>query len=108
MNAAMIPLTQGNLNNNHFYLTSCLAMFPADSIGGRNINAHATRSLQLHPLGGELLETDIDGEKNIFRKRGWVATMFKQANAKLGDHVCINKNENGSYEVWVAKSGDNS
>lgn len=101
MNIARIPLTQGNINNNHFYLTGCLTFFPADSIGGRNINSEATKKLKLYPIGGEILETDIDGEKNIFRKRGWVAEMFKLTKAKAGDHVVIQKNENGTYYIWV-------
>lgn len=104
MNIARIPLTQGNLNNNHFYLTACLSMFPADSVGGRNQSAQATRSLRLNPIGGESLETDIDGEKKIFRKRGWVGEMFQRTKAKIGDYVVIQKHENGSYEIWVDKA----
>ena len=85
MIGAKIRLTQGNLNNDHFYLTSCLAMFPSDSIGGSNAMEKANRLLKLQPVGGEELETDIDGTKNIFRKRAWVSAMFQRANAKSGD-----------------------
>lgn len=104
MNIARIPLTQGNLNNNHFYLTTCLSMFPADSVGGRNQSVQAMRTLRLNPIGGECLETDIDGGKNIFRKRGWVGEMFKRTKAKVGDLVVIQKHENGTYGVWVDKA----
>lgn len=79
-------------------------MFPVDSVGGRNQSAQATRTLRLNPIGGECLETDIDGEKNIFRKRGWVGEMFKRTNAKAGDHVVIQKHENDTYGVWVDKA----
>ncbi len=104
MNIARIPLTQGNINNNHFYLTGCLSLFPADSVGGRNTNLQALNTLRLLPLGGESVETDIDGEKNIFRKRGWVGEMFKRTKAKAGDHVVIEKHENGAYEICIDKA----
>lgn len=108
MNIAKIRLTQGNLNNDHFYLTSCLAMFPGDSIGGGNAKSQASRLLRIKPLGDEELETDIDGTKNIFRKRGWVGAMFRRANAKLGDYVLIKKQDDGSYEIGVGKSEGNT
>jgi len=108
MTCAKIQLTRGNLNNGHFYLTSCLTMFPADSIGGSNAMKKANRLLKLQPVGGEELETDIDGTKNIFRKRAWVAAMFERANAKPGDYVYIRKLEDGSYEIWTDKSENNA
>lgn len=103
MTAAKIRLTQGNFNNNHFYLTSCLAMFPAGSIGGRNAMEKANRLLRLQPIGGEELEADIDGTKNSFRKRAWVSAMFQRASAKSGDYVCIRKLEDDSYGIWMDK-----
>jgi hypothetical protein len=104
MKTAKIKITQGNLNNDHFYLTSCLAMFPADSIGGGNAKARASRLLKVKPRGGEQLETDIDGKKKFFRKRGWVGAMFLRAKAKLGDYVVIEEKDDGSYEIWVDES----
>jgi hypothetical protein len=108
LNIARICLTQGNLNNNHFYLTSCLAMFPADSIGGSNAKMRAGRLLKIKPLGDENVETDIDGTKNIFRKRGWVGEMFRREGARLGDLVCIKQNDEDSYEIWLEKFAANS
>jgi hypothetical protein len=108
MNIAKIRLTQGNLNNNHFYLASCLGLFPADSIGGGNVKSRANRLLQIKPVGGESLETDIDGEKNIFRKRDWVGAMFRRSNAKLGDFVFIKKLDDSSYEIGIDKLEGNT
>lgn len=105
MDFAKIMLTQGNLNNNHFYLTSCLPMFPMESIGGRNKNEIAKRLLTIRPLGDEDVETDIDGSKNIFRKRGWVGAIFKRSDAKAGQCVCIKKEADGSYQVWIDSKG---
>lgn len=107
MNIAKIQLTQGNLNNDHFRLSSCLAMFPADSIGGGNAKSRASRLLRINPTGGEKLETDIDGKKNIFRKRDWVGAMFRRTNAKVGDYVVIKKEEDGSYQIGLEKSEGN-
>jgi hypothetical protein len=104
MKSAKIEITQGNLNNNHFYLTSCLSMFPADSIGGGNVKAQARRLLTIQPRGDEQLETDIDGKKNIFRKRKWVGAMFQRATEKPGDYVFIEEQDDGSYEIWVEES----
>lgn len=101
MNGVKIKLTKGNLNNDHFYLTPCLTMFPADSIGGGNEKSIAKRLLTIRPHGGENVETDVDGTKNIFRKRGWVGALFKRSGAKAGHYVSIRQEEDGSYYVWI-------
>ena len=98
---ATILLTKGNLNNNHFYLTSCLSMFPPASIGGKNETEQATLKLKIRPLSGEEVMTDIDGTKNIFRKRGWVGKMFKVSEAKVGDSVQIEKISESVFDVRV-------
>jgi len=79
-------------------------MFPADSIGGGNAKAQASKLLKIKPRGDEQLETDIDGTKNIFRKRGWVGAMFRRSTAKIGDYVFIEEKNDGSYEIWVDAS----
>lgn len=105
MNSENISITQGNLNNNHFYLTSCLSIFPAESIGGRNKNAQASLLLRLLPDGGEEVITDIDGTKNIFRKRGWVGALFQREKASPRDCVGIVKNDDGTYYIGIVKNG---
>lgn len=105
MTTAKVKLTNGNIKNSHFYLTSCLSMFPTESVGGRNKFEQGRKLLKIKPLGDEEIETDIDGTKNIFRKRGWVTSMFKRANAKQGDHVFLKKHEDGTYHVWVESAG---
>ena len=99
MKTVKIEITQGNLNSSHFYLTSCLGMFPTDAFGGSNAKARASRLLTIKPPSDDQLETDIDGTKNIFRKRGWVRAMFRRADAKPGDLVFIEEKDNGSYEI---------
>jgi hypothetical protein len=105
MTVANIVLTQGNLNNNHFYLTSCLSLFPQASIGGKNETVQATLKLTVRPESGEDVITDIDGTKNIFRKRGWVGKMFKEFDAKVGDAVQIVKISESVFGVRVVSGG---
>ena len=79
-------------------------MFPVDSIGGGNKKDFAKRLLKIHPRGGEYVETDIDGEKNIFRKRSWIGAMFKRSGAIAGQYVSLQKDADGSYQVWIDAS----
>lgn len=101
MTKARIVLTKGNLNNNHFYLTNCLSLFPAASIGGKSAAEQAPQMLKIRPTSGEEVLTDIDGTKNIFRKRAWVGKMFKDFEAKVGDVVQIHKLSESVFEVQV-------
>lgn len=101
MKKARIVLTKGNINNNHFYLTSCLALFPATSIGGKNATEQAEQMLTIRPTSGEDVLTDIDGTKNIFRKRAWVGKMFKDFEAKAGDIVQIDELSESVFKVQV-------
>lgn len=82
-------LTEGNINNNHFYLKGFLDAFPADTIGGTNANQAAARALTID-WGGPIPETtDIDLSKRMFRKRGWVRKFFAASGARAGDTVVV-------------------
>ena len=105
MTKATIVLTKGNINNNHFYLTSCLSLFTPASIGGKNKAEQAKFLLKIQPTSGEAVLTDIDGTKNIFRKRGWVGKMFKDFDAKEGDLVVIEKISESDFKVSVVSGG---
>tara|TARA_R110000796_G_scaffold14517_1_gene47446 strand:- start:25486 stop:27072 length:1587 start_codon:yes stop_codon:yes gene_type:complete len=96
-------LTQGNINNNHFYLRDVWTAFPADCIGGSNIGAAAVRSVTVS-WGADLAETtDIDGQKKLFRRRGWVREFFKQNNAQAGDRVRIYRKNPYEFMVSIEK-----
>ncbi|WP_193175438.1 3'-5' exonuclease [Oricola nitratireducens] len=84
-----VTLTQGNINNNHFYLRDVLAAFPEDCIGGSNAAAAAARTVTVVWGGHSPAFTDIDGSKKLFRKRGWVGEFFKRNSARVGDQVKI-------------------
>lgn len=93
-------LSAGNLNNNHFYLTDFLNAFPTDTIGGRNTDHAATRSLTIEWGGPTPEVSEIDATKRMFRKRGWVGKFFAASGAKEGDVVVVSMI--GPYHVHVS------
>lgn len=97
-------LTQGNINNSHFYLRDVWTVFPDDCIGGSNMAAVAVRSVTVS-WGADLAETtDIDGQKKLFRKRGWVREFFNQNDAQAGDQVRIHMKNPYEYMVSIGKN----
>jgi len=67
----VIPLTQGNINNNHVYLARHLDLFPADAIGGHNKQAGRRTLLKLNRegfIGGD--STDIDPKAQVLPAPG--------------------------------------
>lgn len=97
-------LTQGNINNNHFYLRDVWNVFPDDCIGGSNMAAAAARSVTIS-WGADLTETtDIDGQKKLFRKRGWVREFFNQNDVQAGDQVRIYMKNPYEYLVSIGKN----
>lgn len=71
MRYGVIELTQGNINNDHLYLTSIMELFPPSSIGGSSEAEHASQVLEVHCGIGDPVHTDIAGDKKIFRRRAW-------------------------------------
>jgi putative DNA methylase len=98
-----LTITQGNLDNRHFYLTEALDIFPNDVFGGADASQSAPRTLRVE-CGNEVVETDIDRTKNIFRKRGWVGRFFDANRVMPGDIVCLEQIE--PYRYRVAKAAD--
>ena len=71
--SARIELTQGNLDNYHFYLRDHLHLFPQDAIGPPNQADGLGRTVEVHYDGlAEPSQTDINGAptKLFFRRRG--------------------------------------
>lgn len=109
MNIARIKITPGTINHGNISVAKHLGMFPVDSIGGRNKDSQASRLVKLHLVGGEVIETDIYEDKKAFRYgRPTVKTWVKQANAKLGDFICIERIDDYSYKVWIEKFSSSS
>jgi hypothetical protein len=96
-----IAITQGNINNNHFYLTKVIKFFPEDVIGGPNKKQQA-RQVRLH-WGNETIQTDVDGTKHIFRRRGWIGKFFKDNCTVAGDRIILTRIDSHTYRVEKEK-----
>jgi hypothetical protein len=98
---AEIHLTVGNIKNSHVYLSDHHGMFPADSFGGPNRASGEGKYLKLIVKGlDEVVETDIDGEKMIFRRRDWCERFFKIHGLMAGDSLVIERLKDYEYVVY--------
>jgi hypothetical protein len=100
----VIPLTQGNINNNHLYLARHLNFFPTDSIGTHNKQAGTGALLTLHFSGTPYTETtDIAPDHKIFRIRGkrW-QEFFKNNGLRAGDQVAVTRLSEYEYRIGRA------
>jgi hypothetical protein len=94
---ARITLNQANIDNHHFYLSTCRNLFPATAIGGgskEKCGAPVTVCFEPDPT----VETDVDGEK-IFRNRSAVREFLKSSAASAGDIVIVERVDNARFEV---------
>lgn len=104
MKYVKIELTQGNINNDHLYLSSVIEFFPINSIGGSNVESQAGTLLEVHSGIGLPVFTDIAGDKKIFRKRSWIGEFFRVHKLKAGDCVVIEHTDNHRYHVYPARA----
>jgi hypothetical protein len=96
----VITLTQGNLNNDHLYLTKVMALFPHDAIGGSSEAEAGSQLLEVHSGIGTPVFTDIAGDKKIFRRRAWVGEFFRVHELNAGDEVVIECTGPARYHVY--------
>lgn len=104
MNIAIVEINDPNLRNNHLYLSKIMNMFPASAVGGSSKDAMASQLLELHIGFEEPVETDIAGDKKMFRKRSWVGKFFKRHNLKAGDKVVIERMDEFRYHIYPQRS----
>lgn len=100
-----IPLTQGNINNNHVYLARYLDFFPADAIGEPNRQAGQGTPLKLQFEGFPGAETtDITRDHKSFRVRGkrW-REFFERHGLRAGDKVAIERISAYEYRIAPAR-----
>lgn len=83
------PITGGSLRNKYIRLGECLHEFPRDTIGGGNKAAVAPRCLTVHWGGPTPSETDIAGDKNIFRNRAIMRHFIETSGAREGDVLVV-------------------
>jgi hypothetical protein len=84
-----VAINAANLEHGHFYLRSVIERFPSDVIGGANKQSGASSQMTITLPFGPDVQTDIAGDKNIFRKRGWVKRLYEYRNAVPGDQIAI-------------------
>ncbi len=97
----VVSLTQGNLNNDHFYLREHLAFFPADAVGAAHQRDGTGVPLQVHFAGApEPVETDIaGGNKLFFRTRAATGEFFRRFACQPGDEIVIERVGAREYRV---------
>lgn len=97
----VIPLTSGNLNNNHVYLARHISFFPEDALGQNNMQAGTGAEVTLRFDGtGQSMQTDIDPNHKIFRKRSCWREFFQHHRLRPGDQIIIE--EMAPYEYRVS------
>lgn len=99
---SIIELKQGNLDNNHIYLSSAIDLFPAESIGGPN-GADLGAELEIHCGIAERILTDIAGDKKIFRKRAWVGEFFRSHSLVAGSRIIIERTGANRYHIYPVR-----
>jgi len=93
-------ITQGNIDNNHMYLTEVEDLFPEDTLGGANEDDLAPQTVRIH-WGDEFVDTDIVRGKHIFRKRACVRQFFDANRVVASDVILLE--QLGPYEYRVSK-----
>lgn len=100
--AKVIELTQGNIDNDHFYMKEARHLIPVDAIGGSN-KAAAGKPVTVTFVPGDTIETDFDNDKKFFRARSPVGAFFRLAGAVAGDCVLLTKTADRHFEVRLLK-----
>lgn len=103
MSFRIIELTQGNINNNHLYLSSVIDLFPAESVGGPNESERGAQ-LEIHCGIADPILTDIAGDKKIFRKRSWVREFIQSHALSSGSRVIIERTGTNRYHVYPLRA----
>ena len=100
-----VTLTQGNIKNSHIYLREVFAHFPKSCVGGSNAASAASEDLEVHWGDPEPDFTDLDGQKQFFRKRGWIRRFFERTGARAGDRVRVELMHPRRVRVSVVRQG---
>lgn len=96
----VVTLTQGNIDNNHIYLSRHLDFFPGDAIGAPNRHDGVGTPLRLHFDGlADTVETDIPSDKKFFRDRASVGEFFTRHSLHAGDQVAIERLAAREYHI---------
>ena len=104
MNYIQIELTQGNINQGHFYLDDCRQFFPSECLGGKNKSLAGKPLTVVFDGTGETVSTDIDATKRLFRvARGQSKRFLKHYELTAGDSIYV-VNSDQTYLVTTKLS----
>lgn len=100
MKYAEVLLSQGNINQGHFYLPKGTDLFPTDALGGKN-KSEMAKPLEVVFTGtGEVVLTDIDAEKSLFRSaRGESQRFIEKHKLTAGEIIYITKTGERQFSV---------
>jgi predicted RNase H-like HicB family nuclease len=97
----IITLTAGSIRNAYLPLVGLIeGFFPPDAVGGRSKQHAARRVVRLSVGLDRVVETDIDGGKQVFRRRDWVKPFIKAHGLRSGDRVVIEELAAYRYHVY--------
>lgn len=100
----LIAITNGNVENQHIYLSGHQDFFPKQSYGASNRSKGLGVNLNLRVDGlSTVIETDLaprGGNRYIFRKRGWVRKFFDKHDIKPGDVVAVERIGKFDYRIY--------
>lgn len=95
----LITLTQGNINNHHFYIPRNTELVAESVWGGKN-KQELGSLVEWHFKGLDYsVSSDIDGSKRILRNRSAVKDFYKLHNASAGEELRIRRSGAGNYSV---------
>lgn len=101
----IITVSQGNINNGHFYFDRSDTMIPADAWGGKNKSETGVAITIDFSGTGEKVHSDIDGAKRIFRCRRSVCLKFFEVNKVVaGDQLALRKVAEREFVLEVFRS----
>ncbi|WP_144259502.1 ASCH domain-containing protein [Methylocystis sp. ATCC 49242] len=114
-NRCIIPISSGNITNNHFYLRTVLPFFPEECIGGSDKSQLARQMMKVTFANGPAVITDIAGPDiharegrsahYFFRNaRGQIKDFFARSGAEPGDEVLIERSDPYAYSVNLRKA----
>ena len=96
----MIEVTGGNLRNHHLDLRGVFGLFPDDCLGGSN-KAEMGHEIEIR-IGSDVVQTDIDQSKAIFRNRSAIRRFFEAESLQEGDLVLIERISDRSFALSKA------
>jgi hypothetical protein len=100
LKAVIVELSGSNVRDSRIDLQGVLGLSPEDSLG--DSDAHRTGIPGSLQIGGEIVETDIDETKAVFRAHGAVDRFFSKEAVAEGDLILIERVEPRAFRVSKA------